>query len=227
MDPQRKNLLSFGFVREYCNDNDIELIPNDIIELFILWLSFCDKFEPDLCDKNIKIMTQTHDKYGEYQQISLRAEDDYFTAICRNVIKKGQKVSWKFQVSGRSTILGIIDDKVASATNRNFRDFSLKIGAYGLYFHDMSKYLEHSSDEQDIFKYGEQFIIKNGDTITMELDLTKELGVLSFIFDCKMKKQTTKSDAIITNIFYDRVDVNKEWRAAVATRKFQSIAILS
>ena len=93
------SLLSFGFTREHCQKNNIDLFPNDIIELFMLWLSFCDKFDPDLCDNYIEIKTQTHDKYGEYQQAMLQDyQYAHCSAICHNVIKKEIKHSGHFKL---------------------------------------------------------------------------------------------------------------------------------
>ena len=73
MDSTRRNLLSFGFVREYCNEHKLEILPNDIVELFILWVSFCDKFDPDLTHTDFAVLTKKDGNYGEYQQIQIKS----------------------------------------------------------------------------------------------------------------------------------------------------------
>ena len=91
----------------------------------------------------------------------------------------------------------------------------------------MAKYYENSFFSSDIFKYGEQFQIKKDDIITMELDLTKDKGVLSFVFDSEFKRGITKLDESITNVFYDEIDVNRNWRAAVSFSGTNSVSIVS
>ena len=56
-------------MREYCNENNMDFLPNDIVFLFALWLSFCDRFDENLSNKDIKLETKNDDDYGEYQQI--------------------------------------------------------------------------------------------------------------------------------------------------------------
>lgn len=136
MEQARKNLLSFGFVREYCNDNNIELLPSDIIELLVLWLSFRDQFDISLSHKDIAIETKTDDKYGEYQEIrKSKASGFCITAICKNIIKKGHKQSWKFQLRTKdpdsppmALVFGIIDNKIAESNASQITDFSSILG---------------------------------------------------------------------------------------------------
>ena len=90
MDPTRKNLLSFGFVREYCDENNIDLLPNDIVSLFALWLTFSDRFDENLLNKLIKLKTKKNDKYGEYQQIQLKEHNlVYQLQFVRMLLKMG------------------------------------------------------------------------------------------------------------------------------------------
>ena len=99
MDPQKRELLTFGFVREYCKDNKMELITDDIIKLFILWSTFCDQFDRDLTYKDYQIARKMHDKYGEYQQAMLQDyQYAHCSAICHNVIKKEIKHSGHFKL---------------------------------------------------------------------------------------------------------------------------------
>ena len=190
-------------MREYCKHNSIDLLPSDIIELFVLWLSFCDRFVPDLSDDNIEILG------AECQQVKVRAGGGHYcaTAVCKDIVKKGEKQSWKFQVVDKEVILGIMEDKVAVERAGKIRDFSSSKGGYGLFLSDMRKYLDDYNAR--VFEYAQQFEVKENDIITMELDLTKDKGVLTFTFHSKEKPQITD------NIFYDQFEVNKNWRAAV------------
>ena len=65
------NLLTFGFVRDFGKKNNID-IPDDIVYLFVSWLSLCDQFDRKLTHRHITIETKrTKEKYGIYQQIQL------------------------------------------------------------------------------------------------------------------------------------------------------------
>ena len=94
MDQARKNLLSFGFVREYCNEQNIELLPSDIIELLILWLSFVDRVDLYLSHNAIQIETIMDNKFGECEQIRKSKEwESQATAIFHHIVEKGDKQS--------------------------------------------------------------------------------------------------------------------------------------
>ena len=227
MDRERKTLLTFGFVRDYCKANYIDFPPDDIVELFTIWVSFCDKFDRNLTYKDIMIQTKADNKFGVYEQI--RRTEGYetwmnpcVTAICQQIIKKGDKQSWTFQIGAKNNIdprylvFGIIDNKTAKA-KENITDFSIISGGFGLYLNDMGRYCERD-DAIGHFEYGHQYKLKQGDIITMILDLTQENGILSFEFhgqleEDKSNKQTAEE---FSNVFHDKLDVDKEWRAAIA-----------
>ena len=215
MESTRENLLSFGFVREYCNENNIDFLPKDIVSLFILWLTFCDRFDENLLNEHIQLETMKNEKYGEYQQIKLKdaSTKRLFSTVCEGVIEKGDKQTWTFKVDGsQRVILGIIDDKVVTKRKGNIRIFAFSEGGYGLYLVNMYRYLE-SVCSKGYFKYGKQLKIKQGDMITMQLDLTEKNGVLRFTFNADLNDP--KSHETLDNIFYDEIDVDKKWRAAV------------
>ena len=222
----RSNLLCFGFVREYCKENMIDFLPNDILDLFVVWFSLNDRFDENLSHKKMKIDIKRDDNYGEYQQIQSNVFDHFVTAICQNAIEKGDKQSWTFQIESRSTTFGIIDDNVAMRRRGNIQDFSMIGGGYGLYIRNMGKYygrMYPTYPAKDTFKYGKQFEMKRGDMITMELDLTKEKGILRFTIYAQLKNKTV--DEQFNNIYSDEIDVDKKWRAAVAI-KFLSVKLL-
>ena len=70
MDIDIKYLLFFGFVREICRDNNVELLPEDIIQLCILWSSFGHNFSKKLSNKDIEIVAKDSNIYGKCYQIS-------------------------------------------------------------------------------------------------------------------------------------------------------------
>ena len=209
MDAKRKNLLSFGFVREYCHRNNIEFPPEDVISLFALWLILGDRFDEDLSSEHIEFSTKYHDTYGEYQQITT---DRWQAAMGKIICKKGDKQAWSFKLEGNKRImLGILDvSKSAMIRDEHVQDFSSIPGGYGLFLHDMRKF--YGSWELGYFEYSEQFNLKGDDVISMELDLTKEKGVLSFIFHSKLIDSALSN--AISNVFIDTIDTSKQWRAA-------------
>ena len=227
MDQTRKSLLTFGFVRDYCKQSNVDPLPNDIIHLFVLWLSFCDQFDRDLTHKDIAIKTKTIDKYGECQQLQMEAIDSCLTAICKGIFKKGDKQSWTFQVGLHKKdpeplhlVFGIIENE--SVTSRvSIEDFSAIPGGFGLYLFDMFRYYEQRLAGK--FEYGKQYEIKHGDIITMELDLTKEKGILSFVIYAELRGDV---DTQSSNIVDKNIDVNTQWRAAVALYRGNSVSLL-
>ena len=226
MDETKKKLLTFGFVREFCNAENMVFLPNDIVELFVLWLIFCDRIDINLCHEYIELTTKTDDKYGEYQQIGLKEFSyKHSTAICEQIIKKGNKQLWTFKFEEIATdtyvILGIIDNNIAIKEKGGIRDFSVELGGYGLYLSSMRKYageysLLYAGGGSSIFGYGQRFRFKKNDMITMELDLTKQKGVLSFTFHAEYKSYLYLSKDLPSNVAYNDVDVDKQWRGAVA-----------
>ena len=223
MNEAGKNLLTFGFVRDFGKENNIE-IPYDIVYLFISWLSFCDQFDRTLTHRHITIKTKkTNDKYGECQQIQMSAQssDPFRTAICEHVCKRGDKQTWIFQIGARRSkapeylVFGIIDNHTAISVN-DIKDFSEISGGFGLFLKDMGTYFQQKYSCR-VFEYGAQFEVNHNDIIEMELDLTKENGTLSFEFHGKLKRKRDRAEETkhYSNVFDYCVDVNKQWRAAV------------
>ena len=64
MNDKRKNLLTFGYVRELCKFQNIAFSPDDIIGLLIVWLLFGDHF----------------DEYKSHPKLKLEMVDKYPTA---------------------------------------------------------------------------------------------------------------------------------------------------
>ena len=72
--PQKRDVLVFGFVREYYKSIHCELPPNDIIKLFILWVSFSDFFDKNISHQNIEIELINDNEHGEYQKLKTKPD---------------------------------------------------------------------------------------------------------------------------------------------------------
>ena len=236
MDETGRNLLTFGFVRDFCKNYNMD-IPDDIVFLFVSWLSFYAQFDRNLTHKHITIETKkTKDKYGEYQQvqISRKAVGPWRTAVSKNICKKGDIKSWIFQIGARKKygdpkylILGIIDDMTVKRRKSRIQSFCAEKGGFGLFLLNMGRYFEKDLNH-DKFEYGQQFELTHNDIIEMELDLTKERGILSFEFHGKVKtRDWTDWTTYYSNIFHDNIDINKQWRAAITlASRSQLVSIL-
>ena len=144
MDQARRTLLSFGFVRNCCQDQNMDLLPSDIIELLLLWLSFGDRVSLNLSHKSIQVKTIIDDKHGECEQIKKSQTcGPHATAICQNIVKKGDKQLWTFKLTEKlqatSIVMGIIDNNTATNLAGTIHDFSDLSGGYGLFHQKFKK----------------------------------------------------------------------------------------
>ena len=218
MDETKKNLLSFGFVREYCKQNNLDFPPDDIVGLFAIWLLICDSFDTHLSHEEMDITTEIDAKYGECQTIVNKVGTGYGrTAICANICKRGDKQYWKFQINGddwynlKSVVIGIIDDSVLNQdNNKNIVDFSIEKGGFGLYLKNMLMYHAGNFWNTTTFEYGKQFNFKRNDIITMQLDLTGAKGILSLTTDADIEESNDAN--ALSNILNKDLDVNVSWR---------------
>eukprot|EP01084_Bolivina_argentea_P103417 185241_1 len=203
-----KICLIFGFTRECCKSERIDILPDDIIKLFVEWTSLSDCFHVEISDESIDIKTLI-----SYQTIQRTTEmwngkNHYSTAIGTDIICKGMKQIWKFKIlakkkNDRPTIMvGIIDNNVAKSLEYIGTFWEGCSKGYGLSFYSGKKFGPSckltSIQEQDLYKI-EKF--------TMILDLTQknsEYGILYYqIDDSKL-------------IAFDAIDIDKEYRCAVA-----------
>ena len=191
MDASQKNLLTFGYVREYCIMEDIEFLPEDIVGLFVIWLMLRDYFDEGLSHPSIDIISVD----GTLQQVKTKSTGsttDWFSAIGSAIIRKGERFEWKFIVDcpilyKMEMELGIIDNAIMKS-DEFIGDFAAPPwNGWGLYLYDMTPY--HGNDGA-LFNYGRQFQYEEGDTITMILDLSQtenKNGTLSFEIAAKLK----------------------------------------
>ena len=216
---QRKELVVFGYIREFCKDLLLDLPPKDLIELFISWISFMDKFDKTKSHEIIQFIEDT---------LAIQPAHHYATAVATYIIRKGSKQSWTFKLSRRGGLIGIVDNEIVeTGASTNIDDFTNSSHrGYGLTMSNWMKY--HASDFQNEghFKHFDQFIGTDYDEnkpiiVVMELDLTQnenENGILRYSFpeESTVDGSDVKTNGEYTNIAYDNIDITKAYRAAVA-----------
>ena len=229
MDRERVGLLVFGFVRELCNKNKTELLPDDIIKAFVLWLSFCDRFDEKFTHKDIEIESIQDDEYGEYQKIDIKkdCEGKFSSAICQQIVKQGDMQSWTFRFATVDmVVIGIVSEDIIQSSHKKYiRDFSDEHhGGYGLFVCSSLKY--HASAHRSTnFQYGSQFDLKKNSMVTMELDMTQKEnknGILRYIFHAEPIDGADIGK--YSNVLDDEINIEMSWRAAVSIYKSEKDA---
>ena len=230
MDNKRKTLLAFGYVRKQHKLQNIEFLPEDIIGLFVVWLSFNDHFDKNKCHPALDLETD-----NEYQTLRMEDEDAdehiYYSAVGWLIIEKGQKQTWTFPVykpngysyaHGGSMQIGIMDDSILSSSNEPYVDdfTNIKWNGWGLYLYGMTRY--HNDQSDGGFEYAQQFKYSEDKPVlmTMILDLTRDInknGVLSFEIDGDINYENYNPNA--SKVLYDGLDINKQYRMVVAVHK--------
>ena len=217
----KKNLLTFGYVREHCRNQNIDLFPDDIVQLFVEWLLINDCFDKQLSHPSLTIITSIDDNYELLCFQSKQFEDDWASAVGTMIVSKGQRVEWKFKINGplinnAEMMIGIIDNEMIPA-NKPINVFcDRKCKGWGVYCYNMWKMHDSDCADGGPFNYGYQFEYAKGDIITMILDLSQkknESGVLSFDINAKLKYE--EKDFVSMNILYDDLDIDKEYRMAI------------
>ena len=227
MDAVKKSLLAYGYARKYCKEQDIDCLPDDIVGLFVIWLSFCDRFDLNFIP-SIMDLTSIDNKH-QHLTIKPGNAGEFASAFGQAIISKVTIFEWKFELNGPplETQIGIIDNGMIDndETIGDFADATWH--GWGLYLRSMYAY--HDEDELNmgwhdkIFDYGKQFKFKTGDIIIMTLDLTQEKnenGVLSFDIDAELIEQNeTEDEVVYSQILYDDLDINKQYRMAVSMQR--------
>ena len=218
MSSTRKELLSFGFIREYCKNIGRDLPTDDLIRLFAEWFILIG-WDKENSHEGIKIQTELEAVVNSYTVSA--------TCIGANVIKKGHKQNWKVRLNSSKVMIGIINDKMIPP-NANIDDFTnRKYKGYGLSIHYGETFHDATVSESTDFPYAQQFNFDNIDGMTkgvlleMQLDLTQKdnkNGILRFeIHHRSLMESITemRKDGKYTNIAFDDIDVNEQYRLAV------------
>ena len=215
---QRKELVVFGYIRAFCKELMLDLPPKDLIELFISWITFMDKFDRAKSHENIQFIKDT---------LVRHSLSTYATVVGTDIIKKGDKQSWKFKLSRRMGLIGIVDNGIVESS-KNIRHFTgWYHGGYGLTMSSFEKYHASANYSDGHFDHVDQLINMDCNEnkaiiVTMELDLTQnenEKGILRYTFpeESTADGEDLKTNGKYSNIAYDDIDISKGYRAAVAT----------
>ena len=222
MDALRKNLLTFGYVREYCKLQNISLLPDDILELFVRWLLFGDHFDENKAHPGIQLEWTENG----VQKISLKAPEpenyEYYGAVGHLIIGKGEKYSWKFQMqhSTPRIQIGIIDDAILNLyQNEAVCDITdTKWSGWGIYLLNTSKY--HNDVDDGFFYLKWNYRLEDEYNLILTLDLTQNDGILSIDFEAeKAEKAVEAAQSKEDSYLYSNLDVNKKYRMAVAFQR--------
>ena len=225
-------LLVFGFVKEFVT----VAVPNDILLLLVVWLRIKDVIDETNSDKGIYV--ETIDGDNPYQKISRknldwRGKKAYISALGTDIIEKGQTQTWKFKILSNdpSFVIGIIDNNNISLREVIGRFYYKELNGYALSTSSGLKY--HGATIGERFEYAQQFKIELNYLITLTLDLSQEenaKGIVKYIIEPPKKDQRfdVKMDGEHTNIAFDKVDIDKQYRLAVAFwyHKKEEIALL-
>ena len=223
MDPFKKTLLTFGYVRECCRTQNIDFMPDDIVGLFVSWLIFSDYFDYNL-SHHMMDLTSIDNKYQHVRvkkhQIT-HTINLWYSAVGSAIIRKGAKFEWQFKVNDDiicnniEVQVGVIDNSVVKP-GESINDFAdSRWCGWALLLPDMIPY--HGHDDRGFFDYGLQFDFDEGDIITMILDLSQERnknGVLSFEMNAEL--QDNEEEMETDNVLFDDLDVDKEYRMVVS-----------
>lgn len=221
MDTLKRNLLAFGWVREYCRAQHIIFLPNDILELFAQWLFFYDLFDEDRVHSGIELECLENGN----QKLSLKRQEpecyEYYAAIGHSMIQKGEKYSWKFRtINWNARVqIGIIDDAILES----YKDELVcditdnKWQGWGLYLLNTTKY--HIDVDGGRFYHKYNFNFDTECKIVMTLDLTQNEGVLSIDFESERDEDYNPANRTHGTCLYGNLDVDKKYRMAIAFQR--------
>ena len=222
-------LLVCGYIREYFTLQNMELPPKDLVLLFAAWVALVDTFDATKSHKSIYFDSDT--------KIMKQSGGSHFaTAIGSCIVGKGDKRSWSFKftvpMSIACGVVGVIDNEAVNEVN-SYNDYTNKDeceNSYGLGLRNLTKYQTTHYDDKwfEKFHYPGQFLF-DGDCrlFTMELDMTQKEnknGIVRYIFHHKSKDgvDEIKTDGKYSNIAWNSININKQYRMAFAITDYAS-----
>ena len=145
----RKELLVFGYIREFYESINKEYPTKDLIYLFAKWFALIDCWDKEKTHKGIQV-SAISDTIAIYNSDALCA-----SCIGSFVVKKGDIQSWTLKANTRYIMMGIIDNESVTKSNKDIANFieAPYIG-YGLWLAQMV--LRHDNLRKP-FYYGVQF----------------------------------------------------------------------
>ena len=153
------------------------------------------------------------------------ANDSYAGALGSIIVKKGMKQCWTFMVDAGTKYVqfGIMSTDVIESIDVIEDNLDKIHKGYGLMVPIYITLHGRGAADKDIQQYVEQFEInpRTNLIISMELDMTQKEnsnGILKYIIHNEVKDdiETVRTDDKYSNIAYDNVDINKEYRMSVS-----------
>ena len=97
----KSELLVFEFLRSI---SQLNILPKEIVLLFVLWLGCDDKIDEEHCDEPMYVEIMDDDS----QLISRLSggNDIYYSVVGQSIIQKGQIQEWRFKILSRHLVIG-------------------------------------------------------------------------------------------------------------------------
>jgi len=232
----------YGYVRENITGKSKGKSgsPNELLNMVSLWFSLTDSWDVENTDSHIRVDNSymINDETGNIDEkriIERKVQWDtgLYHAFGTDIISRGQTKTWNLKIIKKDAarrkpyvLIGIMEHQTKlDALNRRIEGFVQNNG-YCLYTASGKKYHNRISGQE--FKYGQQFQYKVGDTISMELDLTRKMnnnnhkcGILKFIMNGQYEKEEED------HIAFNDIDINKQWIISVGLYFQDAVCLLS
>ena len=227
MSSSKRELLTYGYLREYFRSISTALPPDDLITLFVSWIMLMDTFDKDKSDNMIVFESDTC--------LAKKSFPTFACAVGTMVVAKGDKQSWTCKITKESAsiIVGIVDNKtvenneyIGDHTDEGNDGYGIHLNPSFAKYHNVSQSMANEmsfDDHETSFSYGKQFNTFNGEyAFTMTLDMTQrnsDHGIFSFEFDSNIMKQEedvkeVRTDGIYTTAAWSNIDIDRKYRVA-------------
>ena len=109
-----EEILTFGYIKEWHKDNNIELPPNDLMILFVAWLKLLDSFDMNKIPSDIIFDPESPTRF---QRVLNNAT--YSGVAGTIIVEKGMKYCWKFKIDHdiKYPQIAIMEDEIIKSLN--------------------------------------------------------------------------------------------------------------
>ena len=201
-------LCVFGFIKTYCNDNEI---PNELQQLCLLmYFQLIDEWNVEISDNRLK--------FNLNDNILIKpARSSWFNGYGSVIVKKGKSKTWKLRIEDNKPvgIVGISDRQNGGGQGEGI--FVCSSNCCGMDLFDGNKISPSYGSGVPGDEYGVKGCYKD-DIVTMTLDMTcvqTEYGILSF-----------KVNDIDYGIAFDKIKCDAQYRMAVSMYSTASVQLL-
>ena len=127
MSASREELLTYGYIKEYHERNNIELPPDDLILLFVSWIQLMDVLDKTKCHRQIVFDPEKDTRFkAEYIPAT------FVAAIGTIIVEKGMKQTWKLKIDQTYPLLGIMEDEIINSKYNITDHTNSENGGYGM-----------------------------------------------------------------------------------------------